>query len=114
VYAVALENFTAAAIGSQLVCKTAAIGAATTATRLTLDATAAAFTVPIKLTSYTVAQLNALADSAGLYAYCTDESGGAVPAFNDGTDWRRVTDREIVTTTPGFGLQNHLAMQVFG
>ena len=25
-----------------------------------------------------------------------DETGGAVLAFNDGTDWRRVTDRAIV------------------
>ena len=27
----------------------------------------------------------------------TDESGGAVLAFSDGTDWRRVTDRAIVS-----------------
>lgn len=26
-----------------------------------------------------------------------DESGGAVLAFSDGTDWRRVTDRAIVS-----------------
>lgn len=26
-----------------------------------------------------------------------DEVGGAVLAFNDGTDWRRVTDRAIVS-----------------
>ena len=25
-----------------------------------------------------------------------DETGGAVLAFNDGTDWRRVTDRAVV------------------
>lgn len=29
--------------------------------------------------------------------YCVDESGGAVPAFSDGSDWRRVTDRAVVT-----------------
>lgn len=27
----------------------------------------------------------------------TDEVGGLVPAFNDGTNWRRVTDRAIVS-----------------
>ena len=27
----------------------------------------------------------------------TDETGGAVPAFADGTNWRRVTDRAIVS-----------------
>jgi hypothetical protein len=26
----------------------------------------------------------------------TDEVGGFVPAFNDGTNWRRVTDRAVV------------------
>lgn len=27
----------------------------------------------------------------------TDEVGGAVPAFSDGTNWRRVTDRAIIS-----------------
>ena len=27
----------------------------------------------------------------------TDETGGAIPAFYDGTNWRRVTDRAIVS-----------------
>lgn len=29
--------------------------------------------------------------------YVTDETGGAVPAFSDGTNWRRVTDRAVVS-----------------
>ncbi len=29
--------------------------------------------------------------------YVSDESGGAVPAFSDGTNWRRCTDRAIVS-----------------
>lgn len=29
--------------------------------------------------------------------FVTDESGGSVPAFTDGTNWRRVTDRAIVS-----------------
>lgn len=29
--------------------------------------------------------------------YISDESGGAVPAFNDGTNWRRVTDRAVIS-----------------
>jgi hypothetical protein len=36
----------------------------------------------------------------GQWQFCTlvtDESGGAVPAFDDGTNWRRVTDRTIVS-----------------
>jgi hypothetical protein len=29
--------------------------------------------------------------------YVSDETGGAVMAFSDGTNWRRVTDRQIVS-----------------
>ena len=37
------------------------------------------------------------ASPAGQLIYVTDEVGGAVPAFSDGTNWRRVTDRVIVS-----------------
>lgn len=33
----------------------------------------------------------------GAMIYVTNEAGGAVPAFSDGTNWRRVTDRAIVS-----------------
>ncbi len=33
----------------------------------------------------------------GAQIYVTDEAGGAVPAFYDGTNWRRVTDRAVVS-----------------
>lgn len=48
------------------------------------------------LKEYTVATLP---DAGGDFRliYVSDESGGAVPAFNDGTDWRRVTDRAVVS-----------------
>ena len=46
--------------------------------------------------SYTVAGLPA-AGNAGAMLFVTDETGGAVPAFDDGTNWRRVTDRAIVS-----------------
>lgn len=29
--------------------------------------------------------------------YCTDEAGGATLAFSDGSDWRRVSDRAVVS-----------------
>jgi hypothetical protein len=45
-----------------------------------------------------VAQLGSLSASpVGQMVYCSNESGGAVPAFSDGTNWRRVTDRAIVS-----------------
>lgn len=49
-----------------------------------------------RLRSYTVAGLPA-AGAAGGLIYVSDESGGPVPAFSDGTNWRRATDRAIVS-----------------
>ena len=46
--------------------------------------------------SFTVGTLPA-ATTAGQMIYVSDESGGAVIAFSDGTNWRRVTDRAIVS-----------------
>ena len=54
------------------------------------------FDDPPVLPSYTVAGLPASL-TTGAMAYCTDETGGAVPVFYDGTNWRRVTDRAIAT-----------------
>lgn len=48
------------------------------------------------LKPYTVAGLPAVG-SAGFMIFVTNEAGGAVPAFSDGTNWRRVTDRLIVS-----------------
>ncbi len=47
--------------------------------------------------SRTVAQINALTPTAGREFFCSNESGGAVPVFGDGTNWRRMTDRAIMT-----------------
>lgn len=46
--------------------------------------------------SYTVSTLPS-ASVAGGMIYVSNESGGAVMAFSDGTNWRRVTDRAIVS-----------------
>lgn len=37
------------------------------------------------------------ATMSGLLIFVPDEAGGPVPAFSDGTNWRRVTDRAIVS-----------------
>lgn len=50
----------------------------------------------VPMRSFTVATVPSAATS-GLWIYVTDESGGAIPAFSDGTDWRRVTDRAVVS-----------------
>ena len=50
----------------------------------------------VTLPSYKVADVPA-ALQAGQMIYVTNEAGGAVPAFSDGTNWRRVTDRVVVS-----------------
>lgn len=55
------------------------------------------FTSP-RLKSTTVAGLPAAsAAGAGATLYVTDEAGGPTPAFSDGSAWRRMTDRAVVS-----------------
>lgn len=49
------------------------------------------------LPSFTVASLPSAADNPRMLIYVSNETGGSVPAFSDGTNWRRVTDRAVVT-----------------
>lgn len=49
------------------------------------------------LPSFTVSTLPSASNQAGQMLFVTDETGGSVPAFSDGTNWRRVTDRQIVS-----------------
>jgi len=51
----------------------------------------------IKPQSYTVATLPAAASYTGSMIYVSNETGGATVAFSDGTNWRRVQDRNIVS-----------------
>jgi hypothetical protein len=67
-------------------------------TTITLDPTDEIINdAPMKLVSKTVTQLGSLVSSVGAMVFCTDETGGAIPAFYDGTNWRRVSDRAIVS-----------------
>lgn len=52
---------------------------------------------PLLLKSYTVATLPTASLWTGGIIYVTDETGGAQPAFSDGTNWRRFTDRAVVS-----------------
>lgn len=49
------------------------------------------------LKSYAKAALPAASSFPGGMIYVSDEAGGATPAFSDGTNWRRVADRAIVS-----------------
>jgi hypothetical protein len=52
---------------------------------------------PFRSASYTVATLPDATLYLGAMIYVSNESGGAILAFSDGTDWRRVSDRAIVS-----------------
>jgi len=52
---------------------------------------------PLPHNEYLVANLPAAADHAGGTVAVTDETGGYTMAFSDGTDWRRVQDRAVVS-----------------
>lgn len=45
---------------------------------------------------FTVSTLPSV-NPAGQMLFVTDETGGAIPAFSDGTNWRRISDAAIVS-----------------
>jgi hypothetical protein len=52
---------------------------------------------PSELPSYTVSALPVASLYEGSIIYVSNESGGKTLAFSDGTNWRRVQDRNIVS-----------------
>jgi hypothetical protein len=49
------------------------------------------------LPSYTVATLPSASVNARCWIWVSNETGGATAAISDGTNWRRMTDRAIVS-----------------
>lgn len=66
------------------------LGTATPAVKLDVDG-------PIRLRSYSVAGAPIASAGAGQMIFVSDEAGGATLAFSDGTSWRRVTDRAVIS-----------------
>ena len=54
-------------------------------------------TVIFQAATYTVSTLPAAATYPRGVIYVSNEAGGAVLAFSDSTNWRRVTDRAVVS-----------------
>jgi hypothetical protein len=52
----------------------------------------------VVLDSYEVSGVPDASENAEALIYVSDETDGAVPAFSDGTDWRRVTDRNVISS----------------
>lgn len=51
----------------------------------------------VRQPAYTVATVPDATKYTGGTIYVSDETGGAVLAFSDGTNWRRVTDRAVIS-----------------
>lgn len=62
--------------------------------RQLLQRTAAA---PLALGRYARSDLPSAGRFTGALIYVSDATGGAVPAFSDGANWRRCDDRTIVS-----------------
>jgi hypothetical protein len=52
---------------------------------------------PVRPASYTVASLPSASGIAGAIIFVSDAMGGGIPAFSDGTDWRRLDDRAVIS-----------------
>jgi hypothetical protein len=52
---------------------------------------------PARLPPFAVNELPRAADYPRCLVYVSDDAGGPVPAFSDGINWRRVTDRAAVS-----------------
>ncbi len=69
----------------------------TLATRLNLNDTRGSFTVPVEIPSFTVAGVPTATTDRMIIV--SDDVGGLTLAYSDGTNWRRTSDRAIVSTT---------------
>lgn len=101
----AAENWTDTAQGTKIQFYVTGAGGTTQRTSLGLEHdgglsldSASIFSAArhLQLRSYTVGTLPSAA-VAGQMIYVSNEVGGATPAFSDGTNWRRVADRAIVS-----------------
>jgi hypothetical protein len=91
-----VTDVTASSEDFDLVLKTMAAGATAAEGLRVKSNKSTVFSGPAVLPSYTVAGVPSASSFTGGMIYVTNETGGAVPAFSDGTNWRRVTDRTII------------------
>lgn len=68
------------------------------ADRATVCAGAVVAGGPVTLATFTVATVPAASLWTRGLIYVSDDVGGPTPAFSDGTNWRRVADRAVVST----------------
>jgi hypothetical protein len=51
----------------------------------------------LKLATFTVATVPTASNNPRVLIYVSNEAGGATVAFSDGTNWRRVQDRAVIS-----------------
>lgn len=51
---------------------------------------------PTQMPSYLKTALPSASANTGCMIFVTNDVGGSIPAFSDGTNWRRVTDRAVI------------------
>lgn len=51
----------------------------------------------VRLPPYAKAALPSASGYPYALIFVTDDAGGSVPAFSDGANWRRVTDRNVIS-----------------
>ena len=66
-------------------------------TELELKLNGAVFGDALSLQIYLVADVPDATIWTGAMIFVSDETGGSIPAFSDGTSWRRVTDRTVIS-----------------
>lgn len=55
------------------------------------------YVIPLFMVPYTVTTVPSASTYSNSMIYVTDETGGTIPAFSDGTNWRRVSDRAVIS-----------------
>jgi hypothetical protein len=99
---VSTDRVVAAATKTSVLSPSNAVGVEANDTRVAITGDVAvtgaiSATAPVVLPSYIVSGVPSAATYARGMIYVPDEAGGPVPAFSDGTNWRRVTDRNIIS-----------------
>jgi hypothetical protein len=55
------------------------------------------YRAPVRLTAFEKTDLPSAASYTGCLIFVPDATGGPIPAYSDGTTWKRVTDATVIS-----------------